>query len=572
MRIFCAISLLLIFAACGSTKTATTASTPASKSGEPDNNYLTVFYDGLQLKGRGQMQEAITAFNRALELRPSDDASAYAISECYLALNDRAKAAEYTLKASKLDPENVWYTQELAYMYYDQGKFPEAEKVFRQLVTKQPDNLDWQFGYAEVLKNQGKKKEAIAAYDKMEGIIGVMPDLSLQKYDLYRRMGDDQKALAELEKARKAYPDELGILGTYVDYYFEKNDIDGAKNMLEALVAANPDNARANFTLAEIYLRENQLPKAYAPLKIAFASTEIELDSKMQMLLKIYDEQVKIEEPVFALAKQLTEVYPNDAKPWSLLGDFYVKNDDEEHALPMYEKALEFDQSKYPIWNQVLLLEYKQHHFDDLYKHARLAASLFPSLASIQLMYTVACVQTKRYQEAIDAADVGKNVVVNDDATEAEFYAQKGEALVRSGKYKDGFENFDIALMSNPKNELIKNNFAALLALTNYDFPKANKLIDEVMADFPNHPVFTDTKGLVLFQEGKFSEAKHYFETAKTLDPKDGNIYDHLGDAEFKLGNHSKALEDWEKAKDLGANSSILETKIKTKSYHAPQL
>jgi len=40
---------------------------------------------------------------------------------------------------------------------------------------------------------------------------------------------------------------------------------------------------------------------------------------------------------------------------------------------------------------------------------------------------------------------------------------------------------------------------------------------------------------------------------------------EHLGDVLFMLGNNEQALEMWQEAKTLGANSDALDKKIKSK-------
>lgn len=139
------------------------------------------------------------------------------------------------------------------------------------------------------------------------------------------------------------YLDDLFILGIYVDYYFENNDIEGVKKMLEVFVVVNFDNGCVNFMLVEIYLCDNQFDKVYGLLKKFFQLQEIGIDVKMQVLLKIYDFQVQVVLEVFEFGEELVCVYFNDVKLWFLLGDLYIKNDDEVKVLIMYEKVLEFE-------------------------------------------------------------------------------------------------------------------------------------------------------------------------------------------------------------------------------------
>jgi predicted Zn-dependent protease len=115
-------------------------------------------------------------------MKQDDDAVYYALSQLYLQKDDAQRSAECIEKAAKLDPNNVWYTQELAYMYFEKGNFPEAIKHFGKLVKLQPQNVEWLYGYAESLLKVGKTADAIKALDRTEEQVGAHPELSLQKF------------------------------------------------------------------------------------------------------------------------------------------------------------------------------------------------------------------------------------------------------------------------------------------------------------------------------------------------------------------------------------------------------
>lgn len=559
-------ALVLVSTSCGIKKAA-----PEKTNSQADLMYIQTFHNAMRYKVKGQTNNAIQAFDSCLVIRPTDDAAAFGLSQCYLQLDNKTKAAEYTELASKLDPNNIWYTQELGYMYYNQGKFVESEKCFAKMVKAQPNNVDWLFAHAEILKRLGRQNDAINSLNKMEDQLGVLPDLSIQKFELYLSLKQDEKGIQEIQKAREVYPDDLGLIGTLVDYYFSKREISKAQSMLVELVKNDPTNARANLALGDLYYRQMNKAEAYKYFKAAFQGTSIDIDTKMSILLEMYEKQVIVDKELIELADLLIESYPNDAKGYSVKGDLLLRNNQKEEALAAYKNALKFEENKFPIWDQVLILEYDLLKFEDLYKDARACSALFPTISSVQLLYTIACVQLDRFQEAIDAADMGKDLVVNDPATESEFYAQKGDALFGLKRYKEGIESYDKAVAIYPSNLLTKNNYAMRLALANTDLPKAEKLINEVLESKPSQAPYLNTKGLVLFKQGKFKEALAEFVKADELDKENKNYTEHLGDAFFKLGDTEKALEFWKKALSLGSKNKSLTKKIQSKTYVDPE-
>jgi len=559
-------TLALVLTSCGTKKV-----TADKTNSQSDLAYIQTFHHAMRYKVTGQTANAIQAFDSCLVIRPTDDAAAFGLSQCYLQLDNKTKAAEYTELATKLDPDNIWYTQELGYMYYNQGKFVESEKCFQKMVKAQPNNVDWLFAHAELLKRLGRQNDAINSINKMEDQLGVLPDLAIQKFELYVSLKQDEKGIQEIQKAREVYPDDLGLIGTLVDYYFSKREIAKAQSMLVELVKNDPTNARANLALGDLYYRQMNKVEAYKYFNAAFQGTGIDIDTKMSILLEMYEKQVVVDKELIELADLLILNYPNDAKGYSVKGDFLLRNNNKEGALEAYKKALTFEENKYAIWNQVLILEYELMKFEDLYKDARACSALFPTITEVQLLYTIACVQLDRFQEAIDAADMGKELVVNDPSTESEFYAQKGDALFGLKKYKEGAESYDKALNIYPSNLLTKNNYAMRLALANMDLPKAEKLINEVIDSKSQQAPYRDTKGLVLFRQGKYKQALEEFTIADELDKENKNYTEHLGDAFFKLGDTAKALELWKKALSLGSKNKLLNKKIQSKTYVDPE-
>ncbi len=555
--------LLLVFAQCRTPKDSNVVSAA-------DYPYIRTFHEAVRLKAKGQYREAIIAFDSCYTARPTDDAAAFGLAQCYLLLNDQANASKYTEAASKLDPRNKWYTQELAYMYYNQSKFQESANCFEKLVAAEPRNVDWWYGYAEVLKRTGKYQAAIDAYNKMEDQTGTIPDLAIQKFELYLLLKQPEKGIQEIDAARKEFPEELSLIGTMVDYYFETRQMDKGQAMLEELVKNDPQNGRAYLFLGELYARQGKKQEAYKAYKGAFNGTGVDIDQKVNVLLYFYETQLTIEPEVFELANILVNDYPNDAKPYSILGDLYLQNKQKTEALDSYKKALKLDDTKYAIWNQVLLMEYENRQFDSLYKDARLAAATFPSMVNVQLLYTIACVQVERYTEAIDAAEIGKELVVNDKVLEGEFYAQEGEAYFLQKNTQKGVELYEKAMKTDPSNLLTKNNYATRLALNNMELQKALELIQSVSAKAPESGAFMATHGLVELKLAHYQDGLSLLKKANELQPNDRNYVEYLGDAYYFTGDQNSAVEMWKKALTLGCKNKVLEKKIATRKYFDP--
>jgi tetratricopeptide (TPR) repeat protein len=535
-----------------------------------DFPYIEKFHEAVRLKIRGQVDQAIAKFEQCLAIRQDDDAVFYALSELYLSKSDLNKSAACIQQASNIDPKNIWYTQELAYMYFEAGEFELSVKYFQKLLNHEARNVEWLYGYAECLVKLGKVADAIKALDKTEDQIGVFPDLSIQKSNLYLQLNQPDKAEDELLEAKKLFPSDAQLLVALVDFYFQQQKVDKAIVLLQDLVAANPENGRAHLALADIYQQQGKMSLAYDEFKKAIKCADVDIDTKMKILINIYESTFKPDDEVFEVLQYMVDMYPTEAKAHSIRGDFYLKVGNNEEALTAYKNALLYDQSQYPIWNQVMLMEYQAGKFKELYLDSKSCLDYFPSVATVYLLNGIGAVQSKFFQEAIETLSLGRELVGNDKVMDAEMLAQIGEAYFGLKNNDKATFNYELAIEKAQDNLLIKNNYAYRLAQSKLKLDLALKLIDEVLMMEGNEANYLDTKGLVLFQMDKFSDALNYFINALEMEPSDKLIVEHNGDAYFKTGNVPKALEFWVKAREMGSANKVLDKKIEKKEYYEP--
>lgn len=558
--------LLVLVAACGTAKK--TVDAPAQSL--VDSPYIEKFHEAVRLKTRGQNKEAIASFEQCLTLKPTADGVCYALSQLYLNENNPEKAATYIQRAAQLDPANIWYTEELAFMLVERKNYPEALKAFEKLVKHEPRNVEWMYNYAECLVKAGKQAEAIKALEKTEDLVGKNPEIAVEKFNLYLQMKQADKGLAELEKARKLFPNDPHLLGTLVEYYFHVRQEQKGIELLEQLGVASPENGRVQLALADIYRQQGKKKQAYAALKQAFECEDVSLDNKMKVLIALHDANKTLDPEAYALVERVVAQHPNEAKSHSIRGDYMLRAGNNPEALVSYRKALEYNKNQYPIWNQVMMMEYQSGAFEQLYTDSKACLELFPTVPTVFLLNGIGAVQTKRYTEAIETLDAGKELVVNDNELMSEMYAQLGEAYFGAKNYTVGIENYEQALKIAPKSLLIKNNYAYRLALAKQQLNRALELINENLTQNDQSSHYNDTKGLILFQQGNYQDALSWFQKAAAISPNDKLIVEHIGDAYLQLNEKEKALEYLQKAKVLGSTNKTLDKKIEKKEYHEP--
>ncbi|XOV65878.1 MAG: tetratricopeptide repeat protein [Fluviicola sp.] len=536
-----------------------------------DYPYIEAFHKGLQLKVQGRTEEAIVELEKCLAIRTNDDAVYYALSKLELERGNPEASRQYIQKAHEIDPQNIWYIEELAYMYFEKQEFGESAKQFKKLVEKEPRNIDWQYAYSEALTRNGQNKEALEVFNTMEAQVGKHPHFALQRYAVLMQSGDKAGAEKVLLEGKEEFPTDASIIGALVDHYYHVKQNDKAEKFLVELVAADPENGRAQLALADIYQRKNEMDKAYKALKLAVESPNLDIDTKMKVLINIQEQSSKIPDEMYPIVEAFVDANPESSKAHSVHGDYLLVAGRNDEALDAYLRAVELDGSKLPLWNQVMVMQYEKEDFQGLYKSSKACLELFPTASTVYLLNGISANNIEKYDEAIGTLSLGMEMIVNDAPLKAELYSQLGEAHFGNGDKSAGLENYKKALDLDANNYSIKNNYARRLAMSGTNLDLAESLINQVLKVYPNEAIFKDTEGMVLFARKNYKEAQEVFEKALVLAPENPIILEHLADAQMKNGNKSEAVNNWNLAKENGSKSKTIDKKIADKKYYAPE-
>ncbi len=527
-----------------------------------------LFLDALKEKLINNYEKAIELLKKAEELSPKNAAIKYELSQIYTYKGSFSYAVTYAEKAAELDPENKWYLLQLAYLYKSNSLHKEALTTFEKLYDLEPSNLTYAFSLADAYLYVGEAKKAIEIINEVEAQIGINEDLSYQKRDLYLKMGDKKNALKSIQALVDAFPEEPMHIGALAETYQMIGDDEKAFENYQKLLDIDPTNGIAHFSLFQLYAKQQKEDEAIASLKKAFLSDDVSIDLKIDVMLKMYEMNTQsYNKSSYELLEIMTQIHPEDAKTYSIYGDFLNRDRRIKEAVKKYQKAVELDNSKYTIWNQILVLEAQANDFEGMIKDSEKALELFPSQPSFYLFNGLANLQEKNYEKAIESLNSGRLLLVDDKLVEAQFYQYLGEAYHKVEDHKNSDKYYDKYLNIDPNNATVLNNYSYYLSLRKENLSKAETMISKADKMYPNNPTFLDTYGWVLYQQGKYAEAKEKLKRA--LDnggSSSAEVLEHYGDALFQLGMKDEALNYWNKALEKEGHSDKLQQKINAKN------
>lgn len=533
-----------------------------------------LFFNAQKEKLIGNMGVAENLFVEIIKRDETNAQAHYEIGRTSMARQELPRALEYAQKASKLDPANPWYLRLEADLLRQAGRQQDAIPVLRKLAQLPgQEKIDVLMDIALLHGEVNQFPEAIKALNEVEKLGGPAPELAEQKRQYYTKMGKPDKALEEIKRLSAAYPTQPEYMLYLGQLYFEKGDFVNAQKQFETALQYDPTNGKIFVALADTYRAQKQNKKAEEFLSKAFDYPDVDIDLKIQVMLTLF-EQFDKDAGVRALALELssktTALHPEEAKAWAIRADLLYHSQQFEEAVKAYRRAIDLDteSQKYTVWQQFLLSLLEVQQWAELSKQGNRATELFPNQPVPYFLGGLALLQEKQHQQAIDLLRRGVRMVYGNAELEAQFYAALGDGYHSLSKHEESDASYDRALKIKPNNALVLNNYAYYLSLRKQQLDKAADMSARSLKLEPGNPSYLDTYGWILYQQGKYSEARKYIEQALAASGENGTLLDHLGDVVFKLGETDKAHAYWLRAKAAGVESEFIDRKIADKQLY----
>lgn len=568
---FLILGLSLLLGSCGaSTKNATSSST-SSKNLSDENKIKgeRVFFNAQKEKIKENYFEALKQFEFSLKLNPNIDAAWFEIAQINLMQKDYVSSLTNIEKALKISPKNKWYREFYGEMLSANAKFDKATSVFKDLRKDYPNKVDYYYDEAYFLTKQNKDKEAIAVYNELEEKLGIQEEVSIAKYKMYLKGSNVTGAEKELEALSAEFPNNLDYLVKLAKFQMLNQQKEKAVTTFESILEKDPENTSALMSMADYYRGEGDNEKYKLYSKKAFSNKNVNIDTKIKVLYNFIErfqaKEIDNLDDAFEYVEILAETHPEEAKVWAIYGDMYKLVEKEKDALAKYKKSLSLQQDIFTVWQQVFFIQSDLKQYDDLIIDTDKAKEFFPNQALVYFFNGLAHQQKENTEDAIKAYEKGRKMSASMPSLQAQFYSNLGETYNDIENFEKSDENFDKALVLDPANQYVLNNYSYYLSLREENLEKAKEMSARSLEISPDNPTYLDTYAWILFKNKQFKEALKTQEKAIELSKNPSpEMYEHLGDILYKLDRKTEAKKYWEKAKEAGKNSTELDTKIET--------
>ena len=435
-------------------------------------------------------------FKRAADMLaaiPVEDRSArieLALGAAYDQLKQSKDAIAAYRRAIDQDPDNLDAERGLGNALLTDGQLDEAQKVFTDIVTAEPQDAQSQIHLSEIQRRQGHYDLALETLKKAKPLAPDSLELSYNEALLYDALGRYDDAIALLNKMvdatahadgkytdqekgnRAIFLDRLGII------YREQNKTQDAINAYKQMIDLGGENVKSGYQgQVDAYRDAHQWKDATAVA--ANAAKAMPKDRGIQLMYAGQLADTGEVEKGIALAK----------------AQFTATQDDREVHL---------------------------------------------ALAQI---YT----RLKRFDEAKAALDAGEKLSTKSDE-KLYVYFLRGVLADRQKHYDDAETQFRKALAIDPQNATILNYLGYMFTDRGVKLDEALTMIRKAVELDPQNYAYLDSLGWVYFKTGNYALAEENVRKANERNSGDPTIHDHLGEIYEKTGKLKLAVEQWERS------------------------
>lgn len=492
------------------------------------------FYKGTTHFYLHQFSQALEAMQEAVRLAPNLYEAHHNLAILYSVNCDLDAALRETDEALRLKPDSgdAYYFRGVLLMA--QNRWEEAAEALVRAAELSPDNAAIQAALGKTYETLGRADEAAAAYQKATALSGEElkekkddPRAIAAHADILASQGKPEEALAEYQRAIQRAealglrPDRLAWLyrslgSTYLDLERWAEAVEA----YERAVALSPG-----------------LPTDHSSLGIAYQH------------LEQYDRAV-------AAYQKALAILPCDANTHDLLGDLYRKLGKVDEALHEYQESVRYAPDDFTAWHAIGQILEERGQMDEAkaaYEKAVAAAEAYlkrnPRDATVT--YTLGLMYLLLGDAERAIALLQKALALQPSA---EGHRALGNAYSEAGEYEKALEEYQAALALDPQ------NVATWVALGN-TYDKLGRTEEAIAAYRQSLALQEDADvhvyiAMLLEKQGKTDEAEAEYKAS--LQVKD-NALAHLGLAGIyeRAGRTEEAIAEYKAALPLTQDPAI---------------
>lgn len=515
------------------------------------------FLEAVRMKQKGEYDAAFQLYSHCLDIYPGSAAVLYEISQFYMFLGQESKGEEALKQAVRSDDTNFWYKQTLASYYQSKQNWLKAISVYEDMAQIFPSRLEPLLSLADLYNRTKSYESLVTTLDRIEELDGKSEQISMEKFRAYLQLDNMEKAFSEIQSLVDEYPYDLRYRTVLGDVYLSNNRNDEALKVYQDILKEEPDYAPAMVSLASYYQKTGQDSLYSMQIDSILVNenvdTKLKLDFMRQLIMKSEQTDRDSTKIIRLFETILTGEQPNADVPM-LYAQYLITKKMEKESVPVLNKVLSLDPENKPARLQLLSYAIRDNNLDEVIRVATPAIVYNPDAMEFYYYLGLAHYQKEQTDKALEVFNKGVQQIneKSDKNIASDFYSILGDLYHSREMKAEAYAAYDSSLVYNPNNINTLNNYAYYLSVERTNLDKAEEMSFITVKAEPENSTYLDTYAWILFEKGKYTEARIYIEQAMENGGDSSQvIVEHCGDIYYKLGEKAKALELWKKALTL---------------------
>ena len=556
--------MVLLLVSCGTSRKASVSAKDKTIVGLEDplsfeqrRKFDYYFLEALRLKEKGELDAAFDMYSHCLEIDSQSAAVQYELAQFYMFLGQTQKGESLLRKAVSLEPDNYWYKQTLASHYRKRGENKQAVGVIEDIVDRFPSRLEPLMELVDLYARLEDYKKVIHTLDRLEKLDGKSEQISMEKFRMYLQVGDMERAFTEIESLVAEYPYEMRYLNILGDAYLENGRSEEAYPIFRKVLNEEPGYAPAMLSLASYYEKTGQDSLYRVQLDSVLLNRSVENEMKvniMRQLIVRSERGDKDSTKIVGLFDAILEQEQPNADVAMLAAQYLLSKKMNDKATSVLHKIVEIDPENKPAHLQLLSFAISKNDLDEVVRICTPAIEYMPEALEFYYYKGLAHYQKDQNDEALKVFEKGVRQVneESDKTLVSDFYAIMGDIFHSKKMDAEAYAAYDSALVYKEDNIGVLNNYAYYLSVERKNLDKAEEMSYRTVKAEPKNDTYLDTYAWILFEKGKYAEARIYIDQALQHGGTESSVVvEHCGDIYFHCGETEKAVEYWKQAEEV---------------------
>ncbi len=529
--------------------------------------------ESTSLMAQERYDEAFELLEYCHTLDSASAAIKYFLAPYYSILGKDSIACRMFEEIVSKEPANEAYNDALVNQYARTGNWKAAIAVYERIVDAAHSKSQIYKSLYTLYYNDGDYTKALETLDKIESLEGKSSELTAQRLQQYLNLGRHDEMIAIIDQWIAENPDDTRFMTFLGEIYTLIGKYDAAEDTYNKVLDKSPDDPLTQAALVNLYAKTEDDEAFCNAIETYIRNEKTATDDRLANLVHyvLYKERTDSTYIKSFYQELLQLPFDRLALHESYADYLEYKKAPKSELVPVYEKIVGLDAENVPAIIKLLQYAVEDEDKDAVFKYADEALLYLPQRLELYFYKGFSYYLMGNKKESIEIYLQG--LEKRDSETEspviAAVFTTLGDTYHELGMTAECYAAYDSALVYDPYKANVLNNYSYYLSLEEKELQKALEMSHKTITAEPENQTYLDTYAWILFKLERYEEAKAYAEKIISLSEEMSHVVlHHIGDIYAKCGDTDKAVTYWEKAREAGDTTKILDKKIKKRKYY----